>query len=280
MSTIEVAGKEVPRLGFGAMRVMGALGSDGKPDREASRALIRRAVELGARFIDTANIYGDGYSEEVIAEALHPYADDLLIATKGGLVGGAARRPNPDGRPNTDGRPDSLKQACEASLRRLRLDTIDLYQLHAPDPDVPFEESIGALIELRDEGKIRHIGLSNLGRRQIAAASALTPIASVQNRYNHDDRASEGVIDMCEEHGIAFLPWGPVQVGDDTAVAGVAEKHGVSTQQAALAWLLARSSTMLPIPGTSSIAHLEQNVAAADIALDPGDVELLNATAG
>jgi pyridoxine 4-dehydrogenase len=276
MSTIQVAGKEVPRLGFGAMRVMGALGADGKPDREASRALVRRAVELGARFVDTANIYGDGYSEEVIAEALSPYPDDLLIATKGGLASGAVRQP---GVPNCDGRPASLKQACEASLRRLRLDTIDLYQLHAPDPDVPFEDSVGALVELRDEGKIRHIGLSNLGRRQIAAAEVLTPIASVQNRYNHEDRASEGVIGMCEEHDIAFLPWGPVQVGDDLAIATVATKHGVSPQQAALAWLLARSNAMLPIPGTSSIAHLEQNAAAADIELDDDDVTLLNSIA-
>jgi aryl-alcohol dehydrogenase-like predicted oxidoreductase len=273
MSTIEVAGKTVPRLGFGAMRVMGALGSGGKPDREASRALVRRAVELGARFVDTANIYGDGFSEEVIAEALHPYDDDLLIATKGGLQTGGA--PRADGRPNTDGRPESLKQACEASLRRLRVDTIDLYQLHAPDPDVPFEESVGALVELRDEGKIRHIGLSNLGRRLIAQAQALTPIASVQNRYNHDDLTSEGVVDMCEEHGIAFLPWGPVQVGDDAAVAEVAARRGATTTQVALAWLLARSPAMLPIPGTSSIAHLEENAASVDVALDAADLARL-----
>jgi pyridoxine 4-dehydrogenase len=273
MSTIVVAGKEVPRLGFGAMRVMGALGSEGTPDREASRALIRRAVELGAGFVDTANIYGSGYSEEVIAEALHPYADELLIATKGGLVAGAA--PRPDGRPNTDGSPAGLKAACEASLGRLKTDTIDLYQLHAPDPDVPYAESIGALMELRDEGKIRHIGISNVGRKQIAEAIAMTPIASVQNRYNHEDRASEKVLDMCEENGIAFLPWGPLLVGDDPAIATVAAKHGVSTQQAALAWLLARSSVMLPIPGTSSIAHLEENAAAGAITLDDADIALL-----
>lgn len=276
MSTIEVAGKVVPRLGFGAMRVMGAPGPDGTPDREASRALIRRAVELGTTFIDTANIYGDGYSEEVIAEALHPYADDLLVATKGGLVGGGLHQ---SGRPNTDGRPDSLKQACDASLQRLQLETIDLYQLHAPDPDVPFEDSVGALVELRDAGKIRHIGLSNVGRKQIAAALALTPVASVQNRYNHDDRASEGVLGMCEEHGIAFLPWGPVQVGDDPTIATVAAKHATTTTQVALAWLLARSPVMLPIPGTSSIAHLEENVRAATLTLDDDDIRALDAMA-
>jgi aryl-alcohol dehydrogenase-like predicted oxidoreductase len=279
MSTIVVAGKEVPRLGFGAMRVMGARGADGQPDREASRALVRRAVELGTKFIDTANIYGDGYSEEVIAEALHPYADDLLITTKGGLLGRAGT-PRADGRPSGDGSPAGLKQACDASLRRLRVDTIDLYQYHAPDPDVPFEDSVGALVELRDAGKIRHIGLSNVGRRQIATALDITPIASVQNRYNHEDRTSEKVLDMCEEQGIAFLPWGPVQVGDDLAIATVAAKHGATTQQIALAWLLARSPVILPIPGTSSIEHLEENTLSTGVTLDHEDVEMLTGNAG
>jgi pyridoxine 4-dehydrogenase len=276
MDTIEVAGKVVNRLGFGAMRVMGARGPDGQPDREASRQLVRRAVELGANFIDTANIYGDGYSEEVIAEALHPYDEELLIATKGGLLPMASRQ---SGGPSGDGSPKGLKDACEVSLKRLRVDTIDLYQYHVPDPNVPYEESVGALVELRDEGKIRHIGLSNVGRRQLGTALEQTPIASVQNRYNHNDRSSEKVLDMCEEHGIAFLPWGPIQVGDDSEIGAIAVKHGVSPQQIALAWLLARSNVMLPIPGTSSIEHLEENAAAIGINLDHEDIEVLTGNA-
>ena len=197
------------------MRVMGARGVDGSTSREAARQLVQRAVDLGVQFVDTADIYGEGASEEIIAEALFPYPEDLLIATKGGFVPGpvapSVSLPPGVGLP-PDGRPERLRRVCEESLRRLRVDCIELYQLHMPDPNVPLEDSVGALVELRDEGKLRHIGLSNVNRKHVAAALDLTPIASVQNRYNPTDRSSERVLEMCEERGIAFLPWGPISV--------------------------------------------------------------------
>jgi len=254
--TIEVAGRKVRRLGFGAMRIMGA------PD---PLALMRRVVELGVEFIDTADIYGDGESERLIAEALHPYPRQVLIATKGGFIPGKLQ-PGQRMLP-ADGRPERLKRVCEESLRRLRLERIDLYQLHTPDPAVPFADSMGALIELRDEGKIAHIGLSNIGRGHIQEALELTPIASVQNRFNHTDRASERVLELCAARGIAFLPWGPLQTGADAPLEALAAETGARPSQVALAWLLGRSPVMLPIPGTSQIAHLEENVAAASLRL-------------
>jgi aryl-alcohol dehydrogenase-like predicted oxidoreductase len=273
--TITIGGEhEVHRLGFGAMRITGP-GIWGPPrDRTEALAVLRRAVELGVNFIDTADSYGPEVSEELIAEALAPYPDDLVIATKGGLV-----RPGP-GRWDPDGRPEHLRAALEGSLARLGVEQVTLYQLHRPDPAVPFEESLGTLVALRDEGKIRHIGLSNVDRRQLAAARALTPIASVQNRYNPSDRASEAVVEAAAQDGFAFIPWAPVgghQPGEGAALAEVAERHGASPVQVAIAWQLARSPQILPIPGTSSVAHLEENVAAAGLALDDDDLARLAA---
>jgi aryl-alcohol dehydrogenase-like predicted oxidoreductase len=248
------------------MRIMGA--SD-------PLALVRRAVELGVQFIDTADIYGDGASEQLIAEALRPYPPEVLIATKGGFLPGRLQ-PGQRALP-ADGRPERLKRVCEESLRRLGLERIDLYQLHTPDPAVPFSESVGALVDLRDEGKIAHIGLSNVGRGHILQALELTPIASVQNRFNHNDRTSERVLELCAERGIVFLPWGPIQTGDDAALKAVAEEAGADPSQVALAWLLSRSPVMLPIPGTSKIAHLEHNMAAARLRLSDDQLGRLGA---
>jgi aryl-alcohol dehydrogenase-like predicted oxidoreductase len=264
-ATVDVAGESVARLGFGAMRIMSA---------DDPVALVRRAVALGVQFIDTADIYGDGASEQLIAEALHPYPDDVVIATKGGFVPGRLR-PGPPAL-EVDARPERLRRVCDESLRRLRLDRIDLYQLHAPDPDVPAADSVGALAELRDEGKIAHIGLSNVGRTYLLAALEVTPIASVQNRFNHHDRSSEKVLDLCAERGIVFLPWGPIQTGDDAPLRAVADEAGITPSQAALAWLLYRSPVMLPIPGTSSMAHLEENMTASDVSLDVGQLATLD----
>jgi aryl-alcohol dehydrogenase-like predicted oxidoreductase len=272
---VRVGDREVYRLGFGAMRVMGAWDASGDRSRAAAVALVRRAVELGVTFIDTADIYGNGASEEIIAEALHPYAADLVIATKGGFVPGQVQ-PGQQMLP-PDCRPERLRRVCEDSLRRLRVERIDLYQLHTPDPSVPFEDSVGALVALRDEGKIAQIGLSNVNRKHLATALTLAPIASVQNRYNHTDRSSERVLEMCEEAGVVFLPWGPIQIGDDPALAAVAAEVGATPQQTALAWLLHRSPLILPIPGTSSMAHLEENVASATLRLTDGQLARLSA---
>ena len=252
----------VNRLGFGAMRITGQ-GIWGPPvDREQAKAAIRRAVELGVNFIDTANSYGPNVSEELIAEALHPYADDLVIATKGGLV-----RPGP-GHWDADGRPEHLREVCEGSLRRLKLEQIPLYQFHRPDPKVPLAESIGALVELRDEGKIRHIGVSNVSEGQLRRAQELTPVVSVQNRYNLGDRSSEAMVDLCDQESIVFLPWAPIQDADDLVpVATAARRLNVTTRQVALAWLLARSPHILPIPGSGSPDHVAENIAAASLEL-------------
>jgi pyridoxine 4-dehydrogenase len=219
-------------------------------------------VELGVNFIDTANSYGPHVSEELIAEALHPYPDDLVIATKGGLV-----RPGP-GRWDADGRPEYLREACEGSLQRLKLDQIPLYQLHRPDPKVPIAESIGALVDLRQEGKIRHIGVSNVSEAQLREMQQLTPVVSVQNRYNLGDRSSESMVDLCEQESIVFLPWAPIQDSDELVpVLTAARRLSVSTRQVALAWLLDRSAQILPIPGSGSPDHVEENVAAASVQL-------------
>jgi aryl-alcohol dehydrogenase-like predicted oxidoreductase len=268
-------GKTVNRMGFGSMRLTGP-GIWGEPrDPDECRAVLRRAVELGVNFIDTADSYGPEVAERLIAEALHPYPKDLLIATKGGLV-----RPAP-GVWEPDGRPEHLRAACEGSLRRLRLKTIDLYQFHRPDPKVPFEESLGTIIKLRDEGKVRAIGLSNVTVAQLEAALQMTEIASVQNRYNLGDRRSEAMLDRCTELGIAFLPWAPVSAGqvdtESPQARDLARHKGVTPYQLALAWLLHRSPVMLPIPGTSKVKHLEENIAAAAVKLNPPEVAMLAA---
>lgn len=276
MDTFTIGGDlRVDRLGFGAMRVTGP-GIWGPPaDRGEALRVLRRAYELGCNLIDTADSYGPYVSEELIAEALRAggsYPDDLVIATKGGLVRTEADR----GEWPRDGRPEHLKQACEGSLRRLKLDRIDVYQLHRPDEKVPFAESVGALKELRDEGKIRHVGLSNVGRTQLAEAREIVEIVTVQNLYNVADRRSEKVLDACEAEGIGFIPWWPLAAGDlakpGGPVAEAAARHHSTPSQVALAWLLQRSEVMLPIPGTGSIAHLEENVAARDVRLDPDEV--------
>lgn len=264
----------VNRLGFGAMRLTGK-GVWGPPaDRDECIRVLRRLVELGVNFIDTADSYGPAVSEELIAEALHPYPDDLVIATKGGL-----ERTGPNQWP-VNGRPEHIKQVCDESLRRLRLDQIPLYQQHRPDPSVPYDETIGALVELEDQGKIRHVGLSNVDEGHLRTAQAMTTVVSVQNRYNVSDRRSESMLDLCEQEEIAFLPYSPVQDFEDNAVvADAAAHHGVSVMQVLLAWLLARSPVMLPIPGTGSVPHLEENTSAATIELDPSEVAAITASA-
>jgi pyridoxine 4-dehydrogenase len=273
--SIEIGGDlVVRRLGFGAMRVTGRGIWGEPPDEGQAKATLRRVVDLGVNFIDTADSYGPEVSERLIAEALYPYPDDLVIATKGGLV-----RPGP-GRWEPDGRPGHLREACEGSLRRLRLDQIPLYQFHRPDPRVPLADSLGALVQLKDEGKIRHIGVSNVSEAQLRAAQQLTPVVSVQNRYNAADRKSEELVNSCELEQIAFLPWAPIQQADgNPAVAEAARRHGASPQQVVLAWLLARSPQMLPIPGTGSPQHAEANVAAAAIELGPDEVAAITQAA-
>jgi aryl-alcohol dehydrogenase-like predicted oxidoreductase len=261
---------EVHRLGFGAMRITGD-GIWGPPDDpEEARRLLRRVVELGIDLIDTADSYGPEVSENLIAEALHPYPDGLVIATKGGLL-----RTGP-GRWPSDARPEHLREACEASLRRLKLDRIDLYQLHSPDSKVPFEDSVGALKELQDEGKIRHIGMSNVSVEELERARAIVEVVTVQNRYSLEDRRSEAVLEACEQAEIGFIPWFPLATGRLAEPGGplgrIASEHDATPAQIALAWLLARSAVMLPIPGTSSVEHLEENVAALDIELSPEEV--------
>jgi pyridoxine 4-dehydrogenase len=272
MDTFTIDGDlEVHRLGFGAMRITGE-GIWGPPDDpEEAKRVLRRVLELGIDLIDTADSYGPEVSENLIAEALHPYPDGLVIGTKGGL-----RRTGPGQWPR-DARPERLKECCEASLRRLALDRIDLYQLHSPDPQVPFEDSLGALKELQEQGKIRHIGISNVSLDELQQARGIIEVVSVQNRYNLTDRQSEDVLEACEEAGIAFIPWFPLATGRLAEPGGAldqaARAHDATPAQIALAWLLARSPVMLPIPGTSSVEHLEENVAAAQIELSREEVD-------
>ena len=271
--TITIGGDlAVDRLGFGAMRITGP-GIWGPPsDPAGAVALLRRAVELGVDFIDTADSYGPHVSEELIATALAPY-DGVVVATKGGLT-----RSGP-GAWGVDGRPERLRAALEGSLRRLAVEQIDLYQLHRPDPAVPFEDSLGVLVEAQQAGKIRHIGLSNVTAGELDQALAIAEIVSVQNRYSALDRGSQAVLDACTQRGIAFIPWFPLAAGEATeadTLAQLAHSHGASPGQIALAWLLAVSPVMVPIPGTSQIAHLEENVAAADIVLSVAEVEALS----
>jgi len=266
---------KVSRLGFGAMRITGE-GIWGEPrDANEALAVLRRAVELGTNFIDTADAYGPYISERLIKEALYPYPRGLLIATKGGQV-----RPRRD-EWLPDGRPQHLRAACEASLARLKLERIDLYQLHRPDPQVPFEDSVGELAKLQKDGKIRHIGVSNVSVEQLAKARAIVKVVSVQNRYNVADRNADDVLAVCEREQIAFLPWAPLAQGAQrrpapdkrlVALGAVAQARHIDMSQANLAWLLARSPVILPIPGTSRVDHLEDNIGAAKIKLTPGEM--------
>ena len=268
--TFDIGGDlRVNRLGFGAMRITGE-GIWGEPENpEEARAVLKRAVELGINLIDTADSYGPEVSERLIGETLYPYPEDLVLATKGGLL-----RDGP-GQWRPDGRPKHLREACEGSLKRLKVERIDLYQLHRIDSRVPAEESLGVLAELREEGKIHHVGLSEVSVEEIQRAREIVPMVSVQNRYNLTDRGSEDVLDFCEREGIGFIPWFPLATGDLARPGGpldeIAARHDASPGQVALAWLLWRSPVMLPIPGTSSVEHLEENVAAAS--LDLGEEE-------
>ncbi|WNZ25566.1 aldo/keto reductase [Leptolyngbya sp. NK1-12] len=271
----------VNRLGYGAMRLTGQPGNFGRyADWEAGKQLLRRAIELGVNFIDTAESYGPGDNEELIASALYPYPDDLVIATKGGVLKTA-----PDSI-RADGSSKSLRRSCEASLQRLKIDQIDLYQLHRPDPNVSFAESIETLAELQREGKIRHIGLSNVTISQIEAARQIAKIASVQNRLNLAERAGEEVLDFCTQHNIAFIPYAPLGAhplkrgaplaNTEGTLTEIAAHHDMKPNQIALSWMLHRASNIIVIPGTTTISHLEENIAAASIALTADDIKLLN----
>ena len=273
----------VNRLGYGAMRLSGQPGNFGAyPDWSGGKQLLRRAVELGVNFIDTAEAYGAGFNEELIADALYPYAQDLVIATKGGI-----NKPAPD-QILADASPEFLRKGVDGSLQRLKLERIDLYQLHRPDPKVPFTESIGALKELKDEGKIRHLGLSNVSVEQIEEARQIVPIVSVQNKYSLSDRQYQNVLDYCTANNIAFIPHGslgahPLKQGAplanaEGAIADIATKKGVKPNQIALAWLLHRAPNIILIPGTTTIAHLEVNMAASSITLTDEEIDLLDRT--
>ncbi len=266
---------EVHRLGYGAMRLCGP-GIWGEPGDDRAARVLPRAVALGVNLIDTADAYGPEVNERQIHDVLHPY-EGLVIATKGGLV-----RRGPDDW-SRDGRPEHLRAAVAGSLRRLGVEAIDLYQLHAVDDRVPFEDQVGALAREKEAGRIRHVGLSNVTVAQVERAREIVDIASVQNRYNLRFRVHDPVVDYCEAHGIAFLPWYPLGAGPLASPAGVvgriAARHGATPAQVALAWLLARSPVVLPIPGTSSVAHLEENCAAAELVLDPADLDALDAVA-
>lgn len=264
----------VLRLGFGAMRITGK-GIWGPPqDHDESIRVLKRTIELGINLIDTADAYGPEVSENLIAEALYPYPQNLVIATKGGLLRGGPDNWYPNGTP------EHLREALEGSLKRLRVDHIDVYQFHRPDPNVPFEESVTTLAQMQKEGKIRHIGLSNVTPEQLKQAQQITQIVTVQNRYNLTDRASEDVVDICERENIGFIPWFPLAVGELANSGGkldeIAKKYNAQPSQIALAWLLKRSKTMLPIPGTASVQHLEENFAALNINLSDEDFQTVS----
>jgi pyridoxine 4-dehydrogenase len=273
--TLSVAGLSVHRLGYGTMRLVGE-GAWGEPEsRSHAHSVLQAAVSLGVNFIDTADAYGPDIAEELIYEALSPYPADLVIATKGGITRQGPAKAAPVGRP------EYLHQCVEMSLRRLHLDTIPLYQLHRIDPRVPVEDSLGKLVELREQGKLQHIGLSEVTVEQIREAQKITPIVSVQNKYNLSERKHDGVLEFCTENNIAFIPWYPVDAGrlhrTGGPLAAVAKAKHVSTTQLSLAWLLHKSPMMLPIPGTYSLEHLKENVAAAEIELSPEEVAAIEA---
>jgi pyridoxine 4-dehydrogenase len=263
----------IRRMGFGAMRITGPGIWGPPPDPEECRRVLRRALELGVNFIDTADAYGPYVSEELIAEALFPYPDDLVIATKAGLT-----RSGPNAW-NADGRPEHIREAIEGSLRRLRLERIDLYQVHRPDPEVPYTETVGAFRELQQAGLLRHVGVSNVSVEQLGVARGIVEVVSVQNRYNLTDRASEPVLQSCARDGLAFIPWFPLATGRlaGDAIDRVAQRRGLTPTQVGLAWLLHHSPVMLPIPGTSKVRHLEENVAAAEVELTDEDIRELEA---
>jgi pyridoxine 4-dehydrogenase len=270
--TVNLGGRSVNRMGFGAMRLCAGYAWGPPRNRPAALRVLKRALELGVNFIDTADSYGPEANEILIAEALHPYPQELLIATKGGYVRG------PHGGWTPDGRPEHLRNALEGSLRRLKLERIELYQLHTPDPRVPLEESFGALAELQREGKIAHLGLSNVSLKQLQAARRIAPVVSVQNQFNHGERSSEDVLSACELLDIVFIPWSPLDDGNAaraTRLKRLAARVGATPAQLALAWLLERSTLILPIPGTSSVEHLEENVAATLLKLSAGDLSAL-----
>lgn len=280
--TIDVGGDlTVNRFGFGAMRITGP-GIWGPPaDKDAAIATLRRAVEADINFIDTADTYGPNVSEELIAEALYPYPDDLVIATKAGMYRTGPNDAEADGFWPKNGRPEHIIEACEGSLRRLRLDQIPLYQFHKPDPNVPFEESMGAFVQLKDQGKVQHVGLSNVTEEQIQTAQRMVPIVSVQNRYGVDFRESETIVDLCEQEQMVFIPWASIRTADDIpALREIAERHSATTRQVALAWLLGRSPAMLPIPGTGHPAHLDDNLAAVDLDLKQSEIATLTKLGG
>jgi pyridoxine 4-dehydrogenase len=276
--TFDIGDKRVHRLGFGAMRITGK-GIWGPPkDRKEAINVVRRAVDLGVDLIDTADSYGPHVSEEIIAEALYPYPKGLVIATKGGL-----ERPGPD-RWDMNGRPAHLRKACEGSLKRLRLDRIDLYQLHRIDTTVPAEDQIGTLRDLQQEGKIAHVGLSEVGIAELEMARGIVPIVTVQNKYNLVDRAYDDMIEHCERIGVGFIPWFPLATGKLAAPGGplarAAERLNATPSQVAIAWLLARSPVMLPIPGTSSVRHVEENMGGALLHLSDDELRALSETKG
>lgn len=271
----------VRRLGFGAMRISSARNAQGEVDRNEAHRLCKRVVERGVNFIDIANVYGYGECEKMLAEALYPYPDDLVIATKAGyarieMTPGMRVLP-------ANGRPEHILEECDKSLKSLRLDCIDLYQSHVPDPEVPYADTIGAFVDLQKAGKIRHIGLSNVNLEQLKIAQSLCEVVSVQNRYSPGDRSSEEILKACEKDGIAFLPYAPIKLRNTPAegiAQAIADKHHANTQQVALAWLLRHSPVMLPIPGTSSVKHLDENVDAAWLHLAGDDVERMNVAIG
>lgn len=264
----------VRRLGFGALQLCGPHAWGPPQDRAEAHSLLRRAIELGVQLIDTADSYGPSVNEELVAEALAPYPDGVVIATKGGWLRGGPGSWTPDGRP------EHLRAACEGSLRRLRLECIDLYQLHVPDPRVPFEESVGVLAELRSEGKIRHVGLSRVSVTQLETACRIVEVVTVQNRFSLLDTTSVEVLEACERRGLGFMPWRPLAGGElakgsHGGVEEVTRDHGATPAQVAIAWLLARSPMMLPIPGSASRRHLEENIGAAMLRLRDGDMRKL-----
>jgi pyridoxine 4-dehydrogenase len=276
--TLTLGGRRVRRLGFGAMRISGARDAAGVRDRRTAVDLVRGVRARGVQFFDTANIYGYGQSEEIIAEALAPYDDDLLIATKAGFRPGKI----PPGETSLppSGRPEHIREECEHSLRRLGVDCLDLYIVHVPDPEVPYADTVGAFAELQQVGKVRHIGISNVTPAQFRTAQEIVSVVSVQNRYSVGDRASEPVLTACEEQGIAFLPWSPLAPSDGpvgVALAEIAAARGVLVHQAALAWLLQRSPVILPIPGTSQLRHASENIDAAWLQLTADELARLEA---